>query len=207
MDVLLNIKKSVIQKYTASHISIGHTLCSYTHLRSQISDNYNYNINTHTFCLSLLTISAGGEVDGLTGRRHRCQCADAVEGEHGEGVGGVRAQPPHHHPPPCQLALSRPVTHALGAGRAGGDGGRGRGGGGAAAKALDGVGEVGATAALLGLAPLQGHGGVVDLGDDAAWGRGGLWRGDQIKGERSEVIVTDMAMECVEFSYIYTVYA
>lgn len=108
---------------------------------------------------------ACGDVDAFTGRVLAAELRDPVERLDSEGVRSVRQQTPHLQPAAQQAVLRGPIGDAVSAGEA-------RPLGWPAHGAPDGVAQVCAAAVVQRLVPLQTERGVVDLGDDAAWGRG-----------------------------------
>ncbi len=132
--------------------------------------------------MSVLTVSAGGDVDGAGGGACVTDSAHSVLGADAEGVGGVWEEPADDDPPPGHACLRRLVGDAVCAGDAGGA---------SAAHTLHAVGQIRATAAVQRLRPLQRHHRIIDLRDDAARSRR---RSCRTGGQRSEVICVCMCV-------------
>lgn len=106
-----------------------------------------------------------GDVDTFTGRVLAAELRYPVEGLDSEGVCGVRQQTPHLQPATQQAVLLGPVGDAVAAGEA-------RPLGCPAHRAPDSIAQVCSAAVVQRLVPLQTERGVIDMGDDAARGRG-----------------------------------
>lgn len=151
----------------------GVTLPNHRHKRRHCTDGRRI-INTTakmdylylSTCLpSPLTVMACGDVDTFTGRVFATELWDPVERLDCEDVCGVRQQAPNFQPATQKAVLCWPVADAVSAGEAWSFGWP-------ADRAPDAVAQVCSATVIQRPIPLQTERGVVNLSDNATWGRG-----------------------------------